>query len=297
MDIIQQGNSVVIRNAVEFEPRHIFENGQCFRWTREDDGSYTVVAMKRVINVRKDGDDVIIDNCSMADFNDIWYSYFDMGRDYAALRKELSQIDPHLREAAEFAQGLRILRQDMFEMVISFIISANNQIPRIKKSVDRLSEICGEPIGEYRGQMRYAFPSVSAVASISEENLASIKVGFRAPYILKSANMILSREVDLESTGDLSYEDACNELMKLAGVGPKVADCILLFGDAREIAFPVDTWVIKFMNEYYLEQSDKNMKRIKKRGIEVFGDKAGFAQQYLFYHARESGLGKKGPAV
>ena len=97
MDIIQQGNSVVIRNAVEFEPRHIFENGQCFRWTREDDGSYTVVAMKRVINVRKDGDDVIIDNCSMADFNDIWYSYFDMGRDYAALRKELSQIDPHLR--------------------------------------------------------------------------------------------------------------------------------------------------------------------------------------------------------
>ena len=253
--------------------------------------------MKRVINVRKDGDDVIIDNCSMADFNDIWYSYFDMGRDYAALRKELSQIDPHLREATEFAQGLRILRQDMFEMVISFIISANNQIPRIKKSVDRLSEICGEPIGEYRGQMRYAFPSVSAVASISEENLAAIKVGFRAPYILKSANMILSREVDLESTGNLSYEDACNELMKLAGVGPKVADCILLFGDAREIAFPVDTWVIKFMNEYYLEQSDKNMKRIKKRGIEVFGDKAGFAQQYLFYHARESGLGKKGPAV
>ena len=297
MDIIQQGNSVVIRNAVEFEPRHIFENGQCFRWTREDDGSYTVVAMKRVINVRKDGDDVIIDNCSMADFNDIWYSYFDMGRDYAALRKELSQIDPHLREATEFAQGLRILRQDTFEMVISFIISANNQIPRIKKSVDRLSELCGEPIGEYRGQMRYAFPSVAAVASISEESLAAIKVGFRAPYILKSANMILSREVDLESTGDLSYEDACNELMKLAGVGPKVADCILLFGDAREIAFPVDTWVIKFMNEYYLEQSDKNMKRIKKRGIEVFGDKAGFAQQYLFYHARESGLGKKGPAV
>ncbi|WP_028828932.1 DNA-3-methyladenine glycosylase family protein [Proteocatella sphenisci] len=286
MQVIQSGNAIVLKGAEEFEPKNIFENGQCFRWTKEEDGSYTVVAMKRVINVKKDGDEVIIDNCSIDDFNDMWHRYFDFDRDYFSLRKELSLVDDHLLAATEFAQGLRILRQDVFEMVISFIISANNQIPRIKKAVDFLSELCGEPIGVYRGKMRYAFPSVEAVANISDENLAAIKIGFRAPYIVKSARMILDGEVDLKSLDKLEYEEACKELVKLVGVGPKVADCILLFGNGRDIAFPVDTWVIKFMNEYYLEESDKNMNRIKKRGIEIFGEKAGFAQQYLFYYAR-----------
>lgn len=286
MQVIQSGNAIVLKGAEEFEPKNIFENGQCFRWTKEEDGSYTVVAMKRVINVKKDGDEVIIDNCSIDDFNDIWHRYFDFDRDYVSLRKELSLVDDHLLAATEFAQGLRILRQDVFEMVISFIISANNQIPRIKKAVDFLSELCGEPIGVYRGKMRYAFPSVEAIANISDENLAAIKIGFRAPYIVKSSRMILDGQVDLKSLDKLEYEEACKELVRLVGVGPKVADCILLFGNARDIAFPVDTWVIKFMNEYYLEESDKNMNRIKKRGIEIFGEKAGFAQQYLFYYAR-----------
>lgn len=286
MQVIQSENAIVLKGAEEFEPKNIFENGQCFRWTKEEDGSYTVVAMKRVINVKKDGDEVIIDNCSIDDFNDIWHRYFDFDRDYVSLRKELSLVDDHLLAATEFAQGLRILRQDVFEMVISFIISANNQIPRIKKAVDFLSELCGEPIGVYRGKMRYAFPSVEAIANISDENLAAIKIGFRAPYIVKSSRMILDGQVDLKSLDKLEYEEACKELVRLVGVGPKVADCILLFGNARDIAFPVDTWVIKFMNEYYLEESDKNMNRIKKRGIEIFGEKAGFAQQYLFYYAR-----------
>lgn len=286
MEIIQSGNAIVLKGAEEFEPKNIFENGQCFRWTKEEDGSYTVVAMKRVINVKKDGNEIIIDNCSVADFNDIWYRYFDFDRDYVSLRKELSLVDDHLLAATEFAQGLRILNQDVFEMVISFIISANNQIPRIKKAVDMLSELCGEPIGVYRGKMRYAFASVEAIANISDQNLAAIKIGFRAPYIVKSARMILDGEVDLKSLDKLEYEEACKELVKLVGVGPKVADCILLFGNGRDIAFPVDTWVIKFMNEYYLETIDKNMNRIKKRGIEIFGEKAGFAQQYLFYYAR-----------
>jgi len=286
MEIIQSGNAIVLKGAEEFEPKNIFENGQCFRWTKEEDGSYTVVAMKRVINVKKDGNEIIIDNCSVADFNDIWYRYFDFDRDYVSLRKELSLVDDHLLAATEFAQGLRILNQDVFEMVISFIISANNQIPRIKKAVDMLSELCGEPIGVYRGKMRYAFASVEAIANISDQNLAAIKIGFRAPYIVKSARMILDGEVDLKSLDKLEYEQACKELVKLVGVGPKVADCILLFGNGRDIAFPVDTWVIKFMNEYYLETIDKNINRIKKRGIEIFGEKAGFAQQYLFYYAR-----------
>lgn len=291
MDIVSQGNKIVIRDVIEFEPRHIFENGQCFRWTKEDDGSYTLVAMRRVINVSKSGNDIVIDNCNIEDFNNIWYRYFDCGRDYASLRNELSKVDVHLREATDFAEGLRILRQDIFEMVISFIISANNRIPRIKKSVEILSELCGDPIGEFRGKRYYAFPDVFAIANISKENLDAAKIGFRAPYILKTANMILEREVDISNLEDMGYEAACKELMRLFGVGPKVADCILLFGAGMDIAFPVDTWVIKFMNEYYLETPDKNMKRIKNKGIEIFGEKAGFAQQYLFYYARENKLG------
>ncbi|MGB5824629.1 MAG: DNA glycosylase [Proteocatella sp.] len=291
MEIVEQGKSIVIKDVVEFEPRHIFENGQCFRWTREDDGSYTVVAMKRVINVSKSGNDIVIDNCNIEDFNNIWYRYFDFDRDYALLRNELSKVDVHLKEATEFAKGLRILKQDVFEMVISFIISANNRIPRIKKSVEVLSELCGEPIGEFRGRMYYAFPEVADIANISQENLDAAKIGFRAPYILRTARMILEGEVDISNIADMEYEDACRELIRLFGVGPKVADCILLFGAGMDIAFPVDTWVIKFMNEYYMQSPEKNMKRIKKRGIEVFGERAGLAQQYLFYYARENKLG------
>lgn len=292
MRVILQGNSVVLKDVQEFEPRHIFENGQCFRWSKEDDGSYTVVAMKRVINVSKSGDDVIIDNCNIEDFNNIWYRYFDFDRDYTALRNKLSKVDMHLKEATDFAKGLRILRQDVFEMIISFIISANNQIPRIKKAVGVLSELCGEPIGEFRGKMYYAFPDVEAVAGISKENLDAIKIGFRAPYILKTAKMILEGEVDISRIEDMEYEASHKELTRLWGVGPKVADCILLFGAGKDIAFPVDTWVIKFMNEYYMQNPDKNIKRIKNRGIEVFGEMAGFAQQYLFYYARENKLGR-----
>lgn len=292
MKFFEKDGSVIIENTAEFNPKNIFENGQCFRWEKEEDGSYTIVANKRVINVGRSGDNIILDNTNLEDFKNVWYSYFDFDRDYISLRNEFITGDEHLSRAAEFGEGLRILRQSVFEMIISFIISANNQIPRIKRSVDLLSERCGEYIGEYRGKKRYAFPSIEAVANISDEDLAYIKIGFRAPYIKNTANMILSGEVDIENLDKLSYEEAHNELMKLSGVGPKVADCILLFGCAREQAFPVDTWVIKFMNEYYIEEPQKNIKKIKARGLEVFGNKAGFAQQYLFYYAREHKLGK-----
>lgn len=292
MEIFERDNKVILKNVLEFEPKHIFENGQCFRWEKEEDGSYTIVAKGKVINVSKYEDEIILENTNLKEFESIWYEYFDFDRDYVKLRKELSKIDQHLNKAANFGDGLRILKQDAFEMIISFIISANNQIPRIKRSVDLLSERCGEALGEFRGKERFAFPSIEAVANISDEDLSAIKVGFRDSYIKTTANMILNGEVDIEKLIELDYEEAHKELMKLSGVGPKVADCILLFAFSREQAFPVDTWVIKIMNEYYMEEPQKNLKKIKAKGLEVFGNQAGFAQQYLFYYAREHKLGK-----
>lgn len=292
MEIFERDSKVILKNVLEFEPKHIFENGQCFRWEKEEDGSYTIVAKGKVINVSKHEDEIILENTNLKEFESIWYEYFDFGRDYVKLRKELSKVDQHLNKAANFGDGLRILKQDAFEMIISFIISANNQIPRIKRSVDLLSERCGEALGEFRGKERFAFPSIEAVANISDEDLAAIKVGFRDSYIKTTANMILNGEVDIDKLIELDYEEAHKELMKLSGVGPKVADCILLFAFSREQAFPVDTWVIKIMNEYYMEEPQKNLKKIKAKGLEVFGNQAGFAQQYLFYYAREHKLGK-----
>lgn len=292
MEIFERDSKVILKNVLEFEPKHIFENGQCFRWEKEEDGSYTIVAKGKVINVSKYEDEIILENTNLKEFESIWYEYFDFDRDYVKLRKELSKIDQHLNKAANFGDGLRILKQDAFEMIISFIISANNQIPRIKRSVDLLSERCGEALGEFRGKERFAFPSIEAVANISDEDLAAIKVGFRDSYIKTTANMILNGEVDIDKLIELDYEEAHKELMKLSGVGPKVADCILLFAFSREQAFPVDTWVIKIMNEYYMEEPQKNLKKIKAKGLEVFGNQAGFAQQYLFYYAREHKLGK-----
>lgn len=292
MEIFERDNKLILKNVLEFEPKHIFENGQCFRWEKEEDGSYTIVAKGKVINVSKYEDEIILENTNLKEFESIWYEYFDFDRDYVKLRKELSKIDQHLNKAANFGDGLRILKQDAFEMIISFIISANNQIPRIKRSVDLLSERCGEALGEFKGKERFAFPSIEAVANISDEDLAAIKVGFRDSYIKTTANMILNGEVDIEKLIELDYEEAHKELMKLSGVGPKVADCILLFAFSREQAFPVDTWVIKIMNEYYMEEPQKNLKKIKAKGLEVFGNQAGFAQQYLFYYAREHKLGK-----
>lgn len=292
MEIFERDSKVILKNVLEFEPKHIFENGQCFRWEKEEDGSYTIVAKGKVINVSKHEDEIILENTNLKEFESIWYAYFDFGRDYVKLRKELSKIDQHLNKAANFGDGLRILKQDAFEMIISFIISANNQIPRIKRSVDLLSERCGEALGEFRGKERFAFPNIEAVANISDEDLAAIKVGFRDSYIKTTANMILNGEVDIDKLIELDYEEAHKELMKLSGVGPKVADCILLFAFSREQAFPVDTWVIKIMNEYYMEEPQKNLKKIKAKGLEVFGNQAGFAQQYLFYYAREHKLGK-----
>lgn len=286
-NIIEENNRLIIKDMLDFDPKHIFECGQAFRWKVEEDRSYTSIAYGKVVNVRKYGGDIIFSNTNIEDFNNIWYYYFDLARDYGAIKDELSK-DPILKEAISFGDGLRILNQEPFETIISFIISANNQIPRIKKSIDLIAKTYGEKIyDEY-----YSFPRAEVLSKADPKNLREIcRVGFRDIRIVETSKMIVNGDIDLNRINDLNREDSKKLLMELPGVGPKVSDCILLFAFDKCDAFPVDVWVKRVMEYLYIKK-ESNVKEIGAYGDELFGKLAGYAQQYLFYYAREKGIGK-----
>lgn len=284
-------NGIILKETKDFDPVHIFECGQCFRWIKEDDGSYTGVAKGKVINVKKDGENIVIDNTNKEEFENIWYDYFDLGRDYTSLKKELAQHDENLKKAVDFGWGIRILQQDSWEMLISFIISSNNRIPMIQRAINNISEKYGKEIGEYRGRKYFAFPSPEELSKASIEELRECKTGFRDKYIYHTNKMVIEEKLNMEDFIEMDSEVCHKELMKFKGVGAKVADCIALFGMRKYDSFPVDVWVKRVMQEFYGAE-DMSLPKMRKYGMELFGEKAGFAQQYLFYYVRELEIGK-----
>lgn len=293
--IIEIDDKIILKDMEDFQPEHIFECGQAFRWRKEEDDSYTTIAFNRVLNVRREGGDIVLSPTNREDFHRIWYNYFDLDRDYNEIKEELSK-DEILKQATKFGHGIRILNQDPFEMIISFIISANNQIPRIKKAIECIAENYGEKIptrGQYQGEDFYSFPSPEKLSQALAEDLREIcRVGFRDKRIVESAKMVAAGDIDMEEIFHMTRDQGKETLMALPGVGPKVSDCILLFGFNKDQAFPVDVWVKRVMEHFYLKE-DTNVKKIGYHGARLFGDLAGFAQQYLFYYARELGIGKK----
>ncbi|NLY84948.1 MAG: 8-oxoguanine DNA glycosylase [Tissierellia bacterium] len=287
-NIIQDNNKIILKDMKNFDPKHIFECGQAFRWKVEDDNSYTAIAYGRVINVKREKDDIVLKNTNLDDIKGIWYNYFDLGRDYDEIKRILSEDDV-LREAIKFGEGIRILNQDPFETVISFIISANNQIPRIKKSIELIANHYGERI---EGTEYYSFPTPEALSKAKAEDLKEIcRVGFRGERIVETSKIIARGDIDLNEIFNMPKEEGKKILMTLPGVGPKVSECILLFAFKKSDAFPVDVWVKRVMEYFYLKE-DTNEKLIGDYGAKLFGSLAGFAQQYLFYYARELGIGK-----
>ena len=292
MNIIEKDNQVILEGISEdFEPKHVFDCGQCFRWLREEDGSYTGVVQGRVINVKKENDLIIFDNTNKEDFENIWFDYFDLGRNYSEIKNELKVMDEYLEKATEFGKGIRILQQDGWEMLISFIISANNRIPMIQRAINNLSERYGKFIGEYRGKKYYAFPTPEELSKVSVEDIRACQIGFRDKYIKSVVDYVSENNVDVLSYRKLNTDECIKELVKFNGVGPKVADCIALFGMQKYDTFPVDVWVKRVMEEFYVEDN-LSLPKIRKFALEKFGDLAGFAQQYLFYYARELGIGR-----
>lgn len=286
MKVSEIRNGLLLEGVKHFDAKQIFECGQCFRWSREEDGSYTGVAYGRVLNVKSDYDKetVILHNTNLKEFEDIWYNYLDLGRDYGAIKDELSK-DETLRVATIYGRGIRILNQEPWELLISFIISANNNIPRISKSINVLSKLFGEPI-EYAGKTYYSFPTVDKLGTAELDQIDLCKVGYRCKYIYQTSRMIDKGDVDLEKAAKLKTDSARKELLLLSGVGPKVADCIMLFSMQKYDAYPLDVWV-KRVTEYFYIHEDVSMKRIQDFAREKFGSLAGFAQQYLFYFARD----------
>jgi N-glycosylase/DNA lyase len=290
MDIKEVDGKLYLKTD-SFYPQHVFECGQCFNFNLEEDGSYTAVFLDKIINVDYKDGRVIFDNISLDDFYAYFYDYFDFGEDYQAIKSYIS-IDETLKKATEYGHGIRILNQEVFETIISFIISANNQIPRIKKAVRIISERYGTYIGDYKGRSYYSFPRPEDLAKADPKDLREYaRVGFRDKRIVEASKMIASGFLDFEEDKKLQTDELRKKLIELPGVGPKVADCILLFAYHRRETFPVDVWIKRVMETLFIGE-EVAKKEIASYADKYFGDYAGFVQQYLFYYGRENAIGK-----
>ena len=300
-EIIESNDSVIIKGVKNFNIKQILECGQCFRWQRVTDTDYIVVSNRRVIEIIQEDDEVIIHNTNMNDFKNIWENYFDLNTEYGPLKEELSK-DELLKQAIEFCYGIRLLNQDPFEMVISFIISARNSIPSIMKTIKKISEKFGDKI-EYKGEIYYAFPTPEQLKNATLEDIQETGASFRSKYIIDTIyniNMALEakksgnltdelKRYDLDYIMSLPTDECHVALQAFKGVGAKVADCIMLFSMGKKSAFPVDVWIKRAMIHFYVAP-DVSLNKIRVFGREKFGELSGLAQQYLFYYARENNI-------
>ena len=283
MLVKHENNNTILTDFEDFDLKQTFTCGQCFRWDSLPDGSYAGVAFGKFLKISADGAEFTLHGVSPTEYADIWEKYFDIPRDYSAIKQKLAVSDI-MKKAITAGSGIRILRQDIWETTVSFIISASNNIPRIKKII---AAFC-EQFGENLGNGFFSFPSPDQLRGITVQDLAPIRSGFRAKYIVDAVNKVNSGEVDIHSLETLSTNDARKQLLKISGVGNKVADCILLFSLGRMDVFPVDVWINNTMQALYPEKCS-SISDARTAGPEIFGENCGIAQQYLFYYARENG--------
>ena len=283
----------ILKKPETFELKDIFECGQCFRWNEQEDGSYTGIWKENVVNIKKEREDFVFTGiCENNNLEEEIQKYFDLDRNYEEIKKELSKKDEYMKTSIAYGKGIRILNQDLWETIISFIISANNNIPRIKGIIERLSKAYGDKI-EWKGKEYYTFPTPMQLKNVTVEEYRKLGLGFRDVRLYETTKMILKGKVDLqELKKNLNTVEVREQLLTLSGVGPKVADCILLFSDLKRLeVFPIDVWVRRVMNDLYIRNEDEakvSKKEIEKIAKNKFGNLAGLAQQYLFYWRREA---------
>ncbi|MCL1834823.1 MAG: DNA-3-methyladenine glycosylase 2 family protein [Oscillospiraceae bacterium] len=275
MRLIEHTGEVELIGAGDFDPSLIFECGQCFRWNAGEDGAYTGVALGRAARVRREGGSIFISGTA-ADFEDVWRGYFDLELDYESVRNQLS-VDTFMKKACAYGAGIRIMRQDKWEALCSFIISQCNNIPRIKKIIESLCSLYGDRV-VFEGGDYCTFPAAERIAALSEGDLAPIRCGYRAEYILGAANAVASGALDLEALSRAAQGEARSALKALRGVGDKVADCVLLYGLHMLDSFPLDVWMKRAVAANYGSGFDPA----------VFAPYAGIAQQYMFHYTRST---------
>ncbi len=283
--------NLVLNEYDSFVISQTLECGQCFRFEKISDEDYIVIAKEKILHAYKKDNDIVFENTSKEDFENIWLDYFDFKRDYNQIKELLSSKDETVKNAVKYAPGIRILNQDFFECLISFIISQNNRIPMIKKVVSNISQRYGKLIGDFNNVSYFSFPSADELSKATEEELMECKTGFRAKYIIDAVQKCISGEISFEKFKDMPTDEVRKELMTIKGVGPKVADCVMLFSMGRSDAFPTDVWVKRVMSYFYFDGNDTPIKTIHKSAYDKFGEYAGFAQQYLFNYAREFKIG------
>jgi N-glycosylase/DNA lyase len=271
-----KGKNVVVSDVTCLDIELCIFCGQAFRWKKNDDGSFHGIVDGKITDIEQSDGKIIFRNTSKEDFENVWKDYFDFDADYENYCKILS-ADENINKACKEYYGIRILHQKPWEALCSFIISQNNNIPRIIGIIDRLCENFGEKIGEND----YSFPSYESLKNLTVDDLAPLRAGFRHKYIVDAVQKLCNGEIDLEKIKDMPIEEARRELMKIKGVGAKVAECTLLYGFGKKEAFPVDVWVKKIMAEMYPQGLPECSRNIE-----------GIAQQYLFHWRRNSNLFK-----
>lgn len=261
------------------------DSGQAFRIKVIDDTHIELVAFGRYLQIAKTGKNTFAFSCNEKDFETIWIPYLDLYRNYDKIVKSIAEDDEYLKAAASFGKGIRILKQDVFETVISYIISQRRSIPSITTSVERISKLCGkkihapnlkEPFVKPLNKVYYAFPTPKELSRLSFEELENTGVGYRAPYIVRAAEEFATGKLDPDALSELSDEDLYKALTAMFGVGTKVANCIMLFAFARTGRFPVDVWIQRIEDRYYNGHFD----------CTPYPDTAGIMQQFMFYYER-----------
>lgn len=270
-------------SSADFDLQKIADSGQCFRMYNIGNGRFRIIARDRVLYLEQKDGGVLL-SCNDGEFSAFWEKYFDLSNDYEHFRKSIDESDLYLTKAAEFGRGIRILEQDPWEMLITFIISQRKNIPAIQKSVEMLCAKCGKPIVS-DGEILFAFPTPRALAFLSDEELRACSLGYRAPYVHAAAAMVTDGSLDLDSLRELCDEELLSVLQTVPGVGPKVANCVLLFGYHRLGAFPIDVWIKRVLDTEYNGAFP----------LERYTGFGGVIQQYMFFYARSEDY-KKHPA-
>ena len=273
MKYFKHGDEVELTEISDFDLDGIFRCGQCFRWNADNNGIYTGIAYGKAASLRRSGESIYVTG-SVEEFEKCWLCYFDLNRDYAKIRRTVS-IDDYMQKATDYGTGIRILRQESWEALCSFIISQRNNIPRIKKIITSLCEEFGDKI-IFSGKDYYAFPQAEKLAELKPSDLAQLRCGYRADYIISAARSVAGGEINLAALANESLEDARRTLKGLRGVGDKVADCVALFGLNMLDAFPVDVWIKRVIDKRYGTGFNPSM----------FHPYAGVAQQYMFHYER-----------
>lgn len=295
MNYVKKGKDIIVSEISDFNLAQTLECGQCFHFVRLDGGEdsavseYALAAFGKGLRVRQEGDTFTFFDTDKKDFENVWVPYFDLERDYGEIKKFIVERNPELEEIVRENEGIRLLNQDFFETLLSFIISQNNRIPQIKKVVADISASRGQYLFSAGDHDLYSFPAPEALEGVCEAEFRERKTGFRAAYLCDAVSRVLSGELDENVLKAADIQDCEKMLCNVKGIGSKVANCIMLFSLEKREAFPIDVWMKRILEQMYFKGEEKSKTELAAFAREKYGVYGGYAQQYLFAYAREKG--------